>query len=59
MSKETADKRNRAVVKQASTGTKDNVQSASRDARKRMLDALEDDDVREALKSPHSNKQSG
>ncbi|HTO62787.1 MAG TPA: hypothetical protein VMM15_16180 [Bradyrhizobium sp.] len=59
MSKDTADKRNRAVESQRATAAKGSVPAAGEaaEAQRRLRDALEDDDVREALKRLHAGRQ--
>jgi hypothetical protein len=61
MNRDIADKRNRAVESQRVTATKGNVQVADKTAevQRRLQDALEDDEVREALKRLHAGQQNG
>jgi hypothetical protein len=58
MRKDAADKGKRAVLSQSITNNNDTVRTASgQEKTQRWLqDALEDDEVREALKSLHSDK---
>jgi hypothetical protein len=60
MSKNVADKRNRAVESQRVTATNGDRQAAgaTAEAQRRLEDALEDDEVREALKR-HAGQQNG
>ena len=59
MSKDMADKRNGAVESQSVTATTGNPQvaGATAEAQRRLQDALEDDEVREALKRLHAGQQ--
>jgi hypothetical protein len=61
MSKDMADKRNGAVEAQRVAATTGNPQVAGEtaEAQRRLQDALEDDEVREALKSLHADRQKG
>jgi len=59
MSKDMADKRNGAVESQRVTAAKGKPQVAGEtaEAQRRLQDALEDDEVREALKRLHAGQQ--
>lgn len=56
MSRDTADKRENVVASQPKTTTKNAVQTTSK---QREADALEDDEVREALKRLHARDNGG
>jgi len=61
MSRDMADKRENVVTSQPRTATKDSVQTTrkQREAVRWVQDALEDDEVREALKGLHGRDSSG
>ena len=61
MSRDKLDKENRAVVSQPPATTEESVGNVSGhdEMQRRLRDALEDDEVREALKRLHSAKQTG
>lgn len=56
MIRDTADKRENVVASQPRTTTKDAVQTTSK---QKVADALEDDEVREALKRLHARDTGG
>jgi hypothetical protein len=60
VSKEMADKQEKVVAPQPTTTAKDSLRCDSKPAagERRLQDALEDDEVREALKDLHSHHKS-